>query len=259
MTLRDVLDLVNADAVVEATPPNYLDGEPGISNFMAALEHGCHIVTANKAPLALQFRNIMRHATSRGLKVLYKATVMAGTPLIDVIKQLRVYEVKEIEGILNGTTNYVLTLMEEDLVSLDFALKKAQTLGIAEPEPFLDINGWDIAAKLVIIGNTLGLDITLEGIKRHPLKLSLKELRRIHKLGMTPKYVGSLDTERKEAEVKLKFYPKHSLMALTHGTLNSVLIRTLVNDIYIQGKGAGSNETAYSLLSDIISLGGVQH
>ena len=110
----------------------------------------------NKAPFVLKYKEIMELALRKNVHVRFKATVMAGTPLIDLLMSLKGYEVELVEGILNGTTNFILTEMHENLIPYEDALKKAQVLGIAEANPDLDVKGWDPAAKLVIISNVLG-------------------------------------------------------------------------------------------------------
>lgn len=154
--VKDVYSKVIPDTHIEATPSNYESGEPGLSNILHALKHGVNVVSCNKAPFVLKYKEIMELALRKNVHVRFKATVMAGTPLIDLLMSLKGYEVELVEGILNGTTNFILTEMHENLIPYEDALKKAQVLGIAEANPDLDVKGWDPAAKLVIISNVLG-------------------------------------------------------------------------------------------------------
>ncbi|MFN4045928.1 MAG: hypothetical protein ACK4H7_01130, partial [Acidilobaceae archaeon] len=167
--LESLYDSVGFDVHVEATPSNYVSGEPGLGNVMLALRRGVNVVLANKAPLALKFDDVVGAARARGLKVRFRATVMGGSPLIDTILSLRSHEVRMVYGILNATTNYILTLMHENLVGLDEAIKMAQAIGVAEADPSLDVDGWDAAAKLAILARLSGVKLSINDIARESL------------------------------------------------------------------------------------------
>jgi homoserine dehydrogenase len=224
-----------ASILVDASPPDYESGEPALSLYRRALARGMAVVTANKAPLALRFREL---ASAR---LLYKATVMAGTPLIDLIKGLPPQRILSVRGILNGSTNYVLTRVYRDGVSFERAVLEARERGISERDPRLDLEGFDPAAKVAIVANTLGLPMALKDVKREPLAL----------LGPETRYVAGVDLRAGEAYVRPeRLGPGDPL--LVDYAMNSVEITTDVNTIVVKGKGAGVKEAAYALINDTV-------
>ncbi|MEZ0319114.1 MAG: homoserine dehydrogenase [Pyrobaculum sp.] len=225
--------LEHAQVVVDVSPPNYETGEPSVSLYKKALRRGIAVVTANKAPLALKF------AEFAGKPVYYKATVMAGTPLVDLLRGIPPQSVEEIRGILNGSTNYIMTRVYKDGVSFEKAVEEARERGLLEPDPRLDLEGVDPAAKLVIVANTLGIPLTLHEVKREPLK----------PLGPVTRYVAVL--RGREAWVGPTRLPPDDPLHVDY-TMNAVEIKTNINTILVRGKGAGKEETSYALLNDVI-------
>jgi len=229
--------LDEAEIVVDVSPPNYETGEPAYTLYKKTLRKGKAVVTANKAPLALHFDELRDG-------VYYKATVMAGTPLVDLLKGLEPQRVESFMGILNGSTNYILTRVYKDGASFEAALEEARTKGILEPDPRLDLEGIDAAAKLVIVANTLGVSLKLGQVAREPLT----------PMGPVTKYIAYLDVDAQRGEVKpVRLDPVHPLANVDY-TLNAAYIKTEVNDIYLVGKGAGRLETSLALLNDILSF-----
>ena len=172
VTALEMVATVQADVLVDASPTNLEDGEPGLGCVRCALNSGQHVVTANKGPLVLAFRELTDLAGKAGLKLLYSGTVAGGLPTVNLgVRDLAGCGVLRVEGIFNGTTNYILTRMEEERISYEEALGGAQEAGIAEADPTLDVDGWDAANKLVIIANsvlrrpTVLTDVTVEGIR----------------------------------------------------------------------------------------------
>ncbi len=169
-----VIDLVHgadADIFVDLTLTNLKDGEPGLSAERAALAKKMHVVTANKGPLVLAFPELAALAKKNDVKLLHSATVTGGLPTVNIgARDLGVTVVEKFEGILNATTNYILTRMGEGQ-TFDEALKHTQELGHAEADPALDVDGWDAANKLVIIANavlrraTTLKDVSVQGIR----------------------------------------------------------------------------------------------
>jgi len=233
VTLDEALDM--CQVVVDVSPPNYETGEPALSLYKKAMSRGLAVVTANKAPLALAFRDVAYK------RLFYKATVMAGTPLIDLLTGLPPQKVLRVRGILNGSTNYVMTRVYKDGVSFENAVKEARELGILEPDPRLDLEGVDPAAKLVIVANTLGLFLTLRDVVRKPLT----------PLGPVTRYLATLDLEAKTATVAPQQLPPDDPLHVDY-TMNAVEITTEVNTILLKGKGAGRRETSLALLNDTL-------
>ena len=254
-SVEEVYSRIIPDIHVEVTPPNYKSGEPGLSNILYAINSGANVVTANKAPLVLKYDHIMQCAKQRGVLVKFKATVMAGTPLIDLLKSLKGYSIEAVEGIINSTTNYILTEMHEDLIPYSDALKKAQALGIAEPNPDLDVRGWDAAAKLVIISNVIGEPINLDDVERDDLsRIDLREVFKAIKENMVLKFIAKYKVKEKRASVKITKISKDDILSSVKGTMNAVRIRTDINDIVLIGKGAGGIETAHAIMDDVLSI-----
>lgn len=149
-----IISASEAEVLVESTPSNFKDGEPGISNIKKALATGKHVVTVNKGPLALAMPALLELARHKKLQLHFTGAVGGGTPYLSFAsKCLPGERIREIYGILNGTTNYILTRMEEESASFQQALKQAQEKGYAETDPANDIEGFDTAAKIVILAN----------------------------------------------------------------------------------------------------------
>jgi homoserine dehydrogenase len=183
MTAMEMLHSTQADLLVEVSPTNLQDGDPGLSCIHHALGVGQHVVTANKGPLVLAFDELMRESKRMERKLLYSGTVAGGLPTVNLgVRDLAGSDVLKVEGIFNGTTNYILTRMEQEQIPYEQALKGAQEAGIAEADPTLDVDGWDTANKLVIIANTVLrrptklADLSVQGIRQVTLQ-DLKQAR----------------------------------------------------------------------------------
>ncbi len=251
----DIIRNVEHEIVVEATPTNIKNGEPGLSNMFAAFNSGKHVVTSNKGPLALRFSELKESVEDNGLFFRYEATVGGAVPIFNLIHEaLAGNRVIGIEGILNGTTNYILTRMAEERLSYELVLKEAQELGIAETDPSYDVEGIDSACKLVILANSVFgqaatyRDVEVTGIT----KITPEALE----LASKNNYVVKLICEAGNGTLTVapRLVPKKHPLAVG-GTLNVASILTdLAGRINISGKGAGSIETASSMLSDILFI-----
>jgi homoserine dehydrogenase len=165
-------DVERPHLLIDASPVNLEDGQPGLGCIEAALARGMHVVTANKAPLVLAFPRLLALARERGVKLHYDATVAGGLPAVNLgQRDLAAADIQRLEGVLNLTTNYILTRMADDGLDYDQALAEAQQAGHAETDPRLDVDGWDAANKLVILAHSvLGqpatlADVEVEGIR----------------------------------------------------------------------------------------------
>lgn len=253
--LNHMYEYVQPHIHVELTPSNYVNGEPGLSNIIFALGKGVHVVTANKAPLALRFRELNELANKRALYLRFRSTVMGGTPFIDMLMSMKSEDIEKIEGILNATTNFILTEMHDKLIEFDDALRRAKVMGIAEADPSLDVEGIDAAAKLVILSHIIGLDIKLDDVKRESLsKVKLRDVIEAIKEGYTIKYMASLDVRRREASVKIVKISRNDIFSQIGGILNAVKIKSDTGELFFVGKGGGGMETAHSVLDDIIDI-----
>jgi homoserine dehydrogenase len=164
--VRDWLKAVQADVLFEGTTLNVETGQPAIDHIRAALEHGAHAITANKGPIVHAYRELRDLAAAQGKRFLFESTVMDGVPIFSLFDQLPAIHLQGFHGILNSTTNVILSEMENGL-SLDEALKKAQALGVAETDATHDIDGWDAAVKTAaLITVLMDIPVKLEEIHR---------------------------------------------------------------------------------------------
>jgi homoserine dehydrogenase len=255
-----IIKTAPADIIVEATFTNPRDGEPAVSHCRWALETGKHVVTTNKGPVAIAAQALKALATANGVRFEYEGAVMSGTPVIRMAeKTLAGAELKGFEGILNGTSNFVLGRMES---GLDFAsaVKEAQVFGYAEADPTADVEGFDVRLKVVILANELlgaklkPEDVTCKGISG----LSASDIEQAAKAGNRWKLVGSA-VRNDDGSVTGSVAPRrlgldHPLAGV-NGATNAVSLDTeLLGPVTITGPGAGRIETAYALLSDIVAI-----
>jgi homoserine dehydrogenase len=255
----EMIQSVDADVVLEATYTDIKTGEPATSHIRKALERGMHVVTSNKGPLALHYQELALLAREKGVRFLFEGTVMSGTPILNLLREtLAGSDVQEIKGILNGTTNYILTRMEEGL-SYDDALQKAQELGYAESVPDADVLGWDALAKVTILAKVTydakgnPFDYPCEGITQ----ISASDIIEAKELGQRFKLIGKVWREGnlvKAAVAPEKIDLNHPLAGVM-GATNAVTVTTdTLGDVTIVGPGAGRRETGFSLLIDLIKI-----
>ena len=250
-----------ADIIAEATFTNPVDGEPATSFCRWALEGGKHVVTTNKGPIALHGAELKALARRNNVAFEYEGSVMSGTPVIRLAKQaLAGSSIVGFEGILNGTSNFVLTRMEGGLGFAE-AVSKAQELGYAEADPTADVEGHDVRLKVVILANEL-LDAKLHGQRCHAAavfrSLDLGDIEKARQDGARWKLIGAA-TRHADGSVSASVEPRllsndHPLAGIC-GATNAVSFTTeLLGAVTVSGPGAGRTETAFALLSDIISI-----
>lgn len=251
----NIISSINADIVVEVTPTNIETGEPGLSHILTALNSGKHVVTSNKGPLALKFWELVEKAEENHLKLRYEASVCSGLPTFNLVRNaLYLNNILSIKGILNGTTNFILTKMHEEEVSLSTAMAEAREMGICEADPTYDVEGIDAAAKLVILANSImKMRKTYSDVERTGINEITSEAVQLAKNnGYVIKLIG--EVSKNTLEVAPRLIPRVHPLNVS-GTLNALMFKTdLINDIFIIGKGAGQIETASAVLSDIIEI-----
>jgi homoserine dehydrogenase len=244
-----------ADVLVEASPTNLNTAQPALSHMEAALETGKHIVTANKGPIARDLQRLRQLAQAKQLQIRFEATVMAGTPSIATgIELLAGCTINEARGILNGTTNYMLTQMENGL-SYEAALKQTQELGYAETDPTADVEGWDAAAKvLILLAGVFGkqaqvsdLAVTgITGITQADIENAKQAGERYKLIASATPHGGSVQPVR---------LPLSNPLAHVGGATNAITFATdLMGDITLIGAGAGKLETGSALLADLLAI-----
>lgn len=249
----------NADVVVEVTYTDIETGEPAYSHFKAALDGGKHLVTTNKGPTALFFKELRTLAASKNVHFRYEGTVVAGTPVLNLAELcLAGNDVREIRGILNGTTNFILTNMEQGK-SYEAALKEAQELGYAEAKPDADVEGWDALAKVVILAKSLmRADIEKKNVDRTGIThITLEDIEKAKKSGKRWKLIGKVSREgaTAKASVRPEMVDLTDPLASVGGATNALTFVTdLLGEVTIVGPGAGKVETGFALLADLLQI-----
>ncbi len=254
------LDLVRAegvDVVVEVTPTNLETGEPGATHIREALKAGKHVITTNKGPIALYYRELRELAARKGVFLRFEGTVMSGTPCISMgYECLRGAEITRIRGIVNGTTNFILTEMARG-VSYEEALRRAQELGYAEADPTADVEGWDAVAKAMILANVfLGAQLKVGEVEREGITgITPEDIRAAEKKGAKVKLVAEVAREsgRVVAKVGPEEVPLTDPLAYVDGVLNAIVFSTdTLGDVMLVGEGAGGRQAAQAILSDLL-------
>ena len=248
-----MINELEAEVVIETTASNYKDAEPGMSHIINAMKHGMHVISVNKGPLALAFPSLMELATYNHVIFRFSGTVGGGTPILDYAKNsLKGERIISFDGILNGTTNYILTNMTNGMSFKD-ALNDAKKRGYVEADESLDLDGFDAAAKLVILANwIMGMKVTMPEIKRIGIrKIDSDDIRKAAANNSAIKLIASCDNG---LIVKPKELPFDNPLCVS-GTLNAISFTSEHSGTQtIIGKGAGGIETASSILRDLIDI-----
>jgi homoserine dehydrogenase len=249
----------NADSIVEVSYTDIETGQPAIDHCRAAFESGKNVVMSNKGPVALAYAELSALAGEKGVRWEFEGTVMSGTPALRMpLTALAGNEISEIRGIFNGTTNYILTQMEEELEYED-ALEQAQELGYAEADPTADVEGYDALGKVVILANVImnapltKEDVLCQGISH----LTMLDVMQAKAEGKRWKLIGRVKKEgsRVVASVGPEMIPLTDPLAGIMGATNAITYECdLAGPITLVGAGAGRVETGYSLLIDLINI-----
>jgi homoserine dehydrogenase len=255
--VRGWLRLARADILFEATSLSPRDGQPGIDHIRAALESGAHAITANKGPIVHAYEELSSLAITKGRRFLFESTVMDGVPIFSLFREnLPAVHLHGFRGILNSTTNVILSGMEEGL-SFEESLAKAQQIGIAETDPSNDIEGWDAAVKVAaLIRVLMGLPIRLEEIQREGIsKLSAEAVRAARAEGKPYKLVcrANRADQGATASVRPEQVPLSDPMAWVAGTSSIVYFETdIFPGLAITENNPGLEATAYGMLADFV-------
>jgi homoserine dehydrogenase len=246
--------------VVETTTLDVRDGEPAISHVRSAIAAGCHVVTANKGPVAFAFAELDEAATRAGVRFRFEAAVMDGIPIFNLVREtLPVVDIAGFEGVVNTTTNQIITAMESG-DTFERALAKMQAEGIAEADPSLDVEGWDAAAKTAALANVLmGARITPHDVRRRGLDAGTGDAARAARAsGQRLKLVASARRDSAghlACVVEPRVLPADHLLAGLAGPANALILETdLLDRVAITQLSGSLTQTAYGLLTDIISV-----
>ena len=255
-TIRDS----NADTIVEVTFTDVKTGEPAITHIKAALNAGKNVVSTNKGPVVKQAVSLLKLAEKNKAFYGFEGVVLAGTPAVNLAQYtLAGNNIKGFKGILNGTTNYILTRMEEGM-SYEDALKKAQELGYAEADPTGDVEGLDALGKVVILTNVvLGKKIGWQDVERKGITgISKEDIKKAKSEGMRWKLIGSAEIQANgsvNAKVQPIKLPLNDPLAGVNEATNALTFFTdELGPVTIVGPGAGRRETGFSLLIDLLNI-----
>jgi homoserine dehydrogenase len=245
--------------VIETTTLDIAHGEPAISHIRAALAGGAHVITANKGPVAFAYRSLARAAHRFDRRFLFEGAVMDGIPVFNLVREtLPVVRVIGFRGVVNSTTNYILTAMERGQ-PFDEALADMQARGVAEADASLDVDGWDAAAKTAALANVL-LDaaITPQTVDRQGISAGTgRRAMDARAAGRRLKLVASAGRQgrRITARVAPEELPADDLLAGLDGQQNAIILQTdLLGEIAVVQRGGSLTETAYALLSDLVTI-----
>ncbi|HVT12538.1 MAG TPA: homoserine dehydrogenase [Fimbriimonadaceae bacterium] len=256
--LESIVDDPSIDVILEL-----MGGiDPAGALVERALRNGKHVVTANKELIAKDGSRLLKIAQERGLDLHYEAAVGGGIPLVQPLKhQLAGNDVLKMMGILNGTTNYILTNMTDEGVELEAALKEAQAKGYAEADPSADVDGYDAAYKIAILASiAFGKQVPIEKVYREGIRnISKTDIAYAEILGYKIKLLGIVEpvgADRILIRVHPTMIPKDHPLASVNGVYNAVWIHgDFVGDLMFSGRGAGSDPTASAVVGDLIDVG----
>ncbi|WP_034293233.1 homoserine dehydrogenase [Herbaspirillum sp. RV1423] len=251
-----VVDSPDIDIVIE------LIGGYGLAKdlVLKAIANGKHVVTANKALIATHGNEIFKAAQEKGVMVAFEAAVAGGIPIIKALREgLTANRIQWIAGIINGTTNFILSEMRDKGLDFDVVLKEAQRLGYAEADPTFDIEGVDAAHKLTIMAS-IAFGIPVQFDKAHVegiTKLQATDIRYAEQLGYRIKLLGITRQTAKGIELRVHptLIPSGRLIANVEGAMNAVMVRgDAVGETLYYGKGAGSEPTASAVIADLVDI-----
>lgn len=251
----------HADVLFEATSLNVETGQPAIDHIRAALEQGAHAITANKGPIVHAYEELRDLAIRQDRKFFFESTVMDGVPIFSLFRDaFPAIEVKGFNGILNSTTNVILTGMEQGL-SFEESLRKAQELGVAETDASYDIEGWDAAVKVAALVNVvMGVRLRPQQVDRKGIRELTGEAVRTGRIAGRP-YKLICRAERTASGVSASVGPEQvplsNPMALVSGASSIIQFETdIFPSLTITEENPGLYATAYGMLADFIRAAG---
>ncbi len=256
--LQSIVDDPSIDVVLEL-----IGGvDPAGPLVERALSQGKHVVTANKELIAKHGSRLVHLAKANGLDLHYEAAVGGGIPLVQPLKhQLAGNAVLKMMGILNGTTNYILTKMQQEGSEFEEALAEAQAKGYAEADPTNDVDGFDTSYKIAVLASiAFGRQVPMEGVYREGIRSVTKlDMKYADLLGYCIKLLGIVEpvgSDRILARVHPTLLPKSHPLASVHGVYNALWVHgDFVGDVMFSGRGAGSDPTASAVIGDLIDVG----
>lgn len=255
----EIAETVDYDVIMELTPLKIFSGQPAIDHIKTALNRQKHAISANKGPIAWSYKTLRDLAKDQGVLFYFETTVMDGTPVFNLADEtLKMCKVKEVKGILNSTTNFVLEELAKGK-NYDDVIEEGKTRGFVEADPSMDIEGWDAAAKTAALLNVLmDADITPYDVDRKGIEdITYEQIMDAEKRGNTIKLLcyGGIENGKVVGRVSPQEFPKGSLLAGISGTSSVVTITTdLMGTISVVEHDPEIEQTAYGVFSDLIRV-----
>lgn len=254
--IREWLEKSRADVLFEASSLDVQTGQPATEHLKTALECGAHAITANKGPIVHAYRELLSLAKEKGRQFLYESTVMDGVPVFSMFPHsLPATDIRGFTGVLNSTTNVVLTEIEKGR-SLEEAVKRAQAMGIAETDPTADLDGWDAAVKVAVLTIVLmGVNIKLEQVQRTGIReLSDEKIRSVRAAGMRYKLVCRSERRGDGADcsVRPELLLASDPLASLEGSSSAIRFDLDVFGLSFVEHNPGIEATGYGLLADFL-------
>jgi homoserine dehydrogenase len=257
--VEEFLDRARPEVAVEITTLNPETGEPAISHIRAAFARGCHVITANKGPIAHAYRALNEEARQAGVEFRFESTVMDGAPVFNSVRNnLPGVKVLGFTGALNSTSKVVIEAMREGK-SMEEGIRKAQRMGIAEADAGFDIDGWDSAAKTAALANVLlGAAVTPQDVERRGIRrLTPQRVRDLAKERKTVVLVsrGRTTSNGIRLRVRAEVLDETDVIAAVQGTSNILLLHTdLMGTVGTVSISPGVHQTAYGVFSDLVDI-----
>ncbi len=250
---------VRADVVVELTPLRITEAQPAVDHIRAALGSGKHVITANKGPVVYHYPQLRALALRKHVGFRYEGTVMDGAPVFNLFQEtLRGAHVESFEGILNSTSNFILSEMEAGR-SYEDGVEAARRMGFLETDPAMDLEGWDAATKACLLANILmGGRLRPETVPRQGIAgISAARVQGARALGRRVKQVarGSKSDGQVQVSVTVEELPLDHPLAAIDGTSNALLARTdMLKELLVSERNPGLRQTAFAVYSDLIAI-----
>ena len=263
LNINDIIDNNDIDTLVELTSTNIETGEPGLTHIRKSLENNINVVTGNKGPILLDYKKLKVLADNNNVELKVGCTTGGALPSINGgIYDIAGSKIQSIEGVLNGTTNYILSKMANDNVDYKEALLEAQKVGIAESDPSLDVLGYDTASKIIILSNVLmNSDLKLEDLKINGIEeVRLDNIEKAKVRGNKIKLIGKVykkDNLVKGYVTPIEIDENHPLYCVDYKNKGIYYKTDTLGDISIIGGASGTKNAAASILREIIIHRGV--
>lgn len=260
INIDSIISNKDIDTLVELTSTNIVDGEPGLTHIRKALQNNINVVTGNKGPILLKYKELNKIAKENNLELKIGCTTGGALPSINGgLYDIAGAEINYIEGILNGTTNYILSEMMDNEISYGEALVNAQKLGIAEMDPRLDVEGFDSASKIIILANVLmDTDLKLEDLDIEGItKVNIEELKELKNHGKKLKLIAKVERDNDDVKVYVKpisIENSHPLYGVDYKNKGIYFNTDTLGDITLIGGASGTINAAASILRDIVLI-----